>query len=192
MALMRDQQVRRRSPKRSGSSEQAGFSLVEALVSSFLLMLAVSQSLSVFGVTMNALGASRIRDGLNAAIHADLEAVRNEVATWRFDTSVEGMTAYNLQGDSEACKTNRLAEKLLEEKVATLPNIASPISLGDSSVPSRGSSVERRITEFERPNGGTGDGNLIQVAYTTNPGSVVSIERKAVISIPAQGWCVYD
>ena len=196
VALMRDQQVRRRSPKRSGSSEQAGFSLVEALVASFLLMLAVSQSLSVFGITMNALGASRIRDGLNAAIHADLEAVRNEVATWRLDTSVDGMTAYNLQGYSEACKTNTLATELLTDKRAQSPSMlassVSAISLGDSSVPSKGSSVRRDITVFARTDGGSGDGNLIQVAYATNPGSVVSIERKAVISIPAQGWCVYD
>ena len=196
MALVSDRQVKRRSPKSSGSFQQAGFSLVEALVSSFLLMLAVSQSLNVFGLTMNALGASRIRDGLNAAIHADLEAVRNEVATWRLDTSVDGMTAYNLQGYSEACKTNTLATELLADKRAQSPSTleasVSAISLGDSSVPSKGSSVRRDITVFARTDGGSGDGNLIQVAYATNSGSVVSIERKAVISIPAQGWCVYD
>ena len=106
------------------------------------------------------------------------------------------MTAYNLQGYSEACKTNTLATELLADKRAQSPSTleasVSAIPLGGSSVPSKGSSVERKITVFERPNGGTGDGNLIQVAYATNSGSVVSIERKAVISIPAQGWCVYD
>jgi len=192
MALMGDPQVRRKKLKSFGSSFEAGFSLVEALISSFLLMLAVSQSLNVFGLTMNALGLSRIRDGLNAAIHADLEAVRNEVASWRLDTSVDGMTAYNLQDYSEDCKTNKLAEKLLDEKDATLLAIVPAIDLGGSSVPSKGSSVKRVINVFSRPDGGSGDGNLIQVAYSTNPGSVVSIERKAVISIPAQGWCVYD
>ena len=196
MALVGELQVRSKRPKSFGSSFQAGFSLVEALVSSFLLMLAVSQSLRVFGFTMTALGASRIRDGLNAAIHADLEAVRNEVATWRLDTSVDGMTAYNLQGYSEACKTNTLATELLKDKREGSPSMlvetVPAISLGGSSVPSKGSSVKRDITVFARTEGGSGDGNLIQVAYATNPGSVVSIERKAVISIPAQGWCVYD
>ena len=196
MALVGELQVRCKRPKGFGSSFQAGFSLVEALVSSFLLMLAVSQSLRVFGFTMTALGASRIRDGLNAAIHADLEAVRNEVATWRLDTSVDGMTAYNLQGYSEACKTNTLGTELLADKRAQSPSTleasVSAISLGDSSVPSKGSSVKRDITVFARTDGGSGDGNLIQVAYATNSGSVVSIERKALISIPAQGWCVYD
>ena len=194
VAARRHKQSKAVSSKASAPIGQAGFSLVEALVASFLLMLAVSQSLNIFGVTMNALGASRIRDGLNAAIHADLESVRNEVSTWKLDTSIDGMTAYNLSGHEEACKTNTLATELLDEKreSSKLPATLSSISLGNSSIPPQGSSVSRTINVFSRTDSGSGDGNLIEVSYNTNSGSVVAIERRAVISIPAQGWCVYD
>ena len=194
VAARRHKQSKAVSSKASAPIGQAGFSLVEALVASFLLMLAVSQSLNIFGVTMNALGASRIRDGLNTAIHADLESVRNEVSTWKLDTSIDGMTAYNLSGYEEACKTNTLATELLDEKreASKLPATLQSISLGNSSIPPQGSSVSRTINVFSRTDSGSGDGNLIEVSYNTNSGSVVAIERRAVISIPAQGWCVYD
>lgn len=194
MAARCHKQVKVPSSEVSAPLDQVGFTLVEALVASFLLMLAVSQSLRIFGVTMNAIGESRIRDSLNAAIHADLESIRNEVSTWKLDTSIDGMTTYNLSGYEEACKTNTLATELLDEKreLSKLPAGPSSINLGNSSIPFQGSSVSRTINVFSRTDSGSGDGNLIEVSYITNSGSIVSIERRAVISIPAQGWCLYN
>ena len=94
MAGTRPAKRRNTHLRRTAMKAVQGFSLVEALVASFLLMFTVSQSLRVFSTTMDTIGKSRLRDSLNAAIHADLEEVRNEVADWATDTSREGMTRY--------------------------------------------------------------------------------------------------
>jgi len=176
-----------------GKSKRAGgFSLVEALVASFLLMLAVSQSMSIFGVTMTALGNSRLRDSLNAAVHADLESVRNEISSWASNSNIDGMISYN--PDVQACKTNQLAQKLINDNINNdkLKTVNS-ISI-ETSTPLYGSIISRTTKVFS--SGSTtpspGEGNLIDVIYQSNSSSPIKIERRSILSIPAQGWCNYD
>ena len=174
-----------RSPARAN-----GFSLVEALVSSFLLMLAVSQSLSIFGTTLSALGKSRLRDSLNAAIHADLEAVRNQVADWALEAPGDGLIRY--APGSTSCEENQLAQALLSDKrTESTPQLPeeSTLDLSGSSVPTPGLLVTRTIKPVGIDDSSSGDGNLIEVGYSTNANSLISIKRKSILMIPAQGWC---
>ena len=173
--------------------QSSGFSMVETLVSSTLLMLAVTQSLSLFGTTMDSLGKSQLRDSLNAFIHADLERVRNSISTWQLDTSIDGITTYT--PDKEACQTNSLADKLLTEKRALSPaelEASKTLDLSNTTIKLRGASITRTIDIFGRNVSRLGDSNLIDIQYATNASSLISIKRRAVISIPAQGWCQYE
>ena len=178
--------------QRGKSTQADGFSLVEALVASFLLMLAVSQSMSIFGVTMTALGNSRLRDSLNAAVHADLESIRNEISSWASNSNIEGIISYS--PDVQACKTNQLAQKIIDEnmnntKLKTVSSIAI-----ETTTPLHGSIISRTTRVFS--SGSTtpspGEGNLIDVIYQSNSNSPIKIERRSILSIPAQGWCNYD
>ena len=174
-----------RSPARAN-----GFSLVEALVSSFLLMLAVSQSLSIFGTTLSAMGKSRLRDSLNAAIHADLEAVRNQVADWALETPADGLTSY--APDSNSCDSNQLATALLDDKRAeSTPQLvaSTTLDLTASSIPTPGLAITRTIKPVGTADKSSGDGNLLEVDYSTNTNRLISIKRKSILMIPAQGWC---
>ena len=47
--------------------------LTESLISSFILVGLVTQTGKLFGDSMQALGKGRLRDGINAAIHRDLD-----------------------------------------------------------------------------------------------------------------------
>ena len=162
-------------------------------MSSTLLMLAVTQSLSLFGTTMDSLGKSQLRDSFNALIHADLERVRHSISTWELDNSIDGITSYT--PDKEACQTNSLANKLLTEKRSLSPaelEASKNLDLNNTTIPLRNSTITRTINIFGRNVSRPGDSNLIDVKYTTNASSLIRIERRAVISIPAQGWCQYD
>ena len=159
-------------------------------MSSFLLMLAVSQSLSIFGTTLSAMGKSRLRDSLNTAIHADLEAVRNQVADWALETPADGLTSYS--PDSTSCDSNQLAAALLIDKRAeSTPQLvaSTTLDLTGSSISTPGLAITRTIKPVSTADNSSGDGNLIEVDYTTNTNSLISIKRKSVLLIPAQGWC---
>ena len=177
---------------RGKSTNDCGFSLVEALVASFLLMLSVSQSLSIFGTTMSALGTSRLRDSLNAAVHADLESVRNEIGSWSANNNIDGMISY--APDAIACKTNTLASKLIEDNAGNAKLVSiDPIRI-NTSIPLRGITIKRETKVFSSGLNAAnqGEGNLVDVSYASSANSFVKIERRSILSIPAQGWCVYD
>ena len=178
--------------QRGKYTNACGFSLVEALVASFVLMIAVSQSMSIFGVTMTALGTSRLRDSLNAAVHADLESVRNEISSWSSDSNIDGMISYN--PDIQACKTNQLAQKLIGDNINNIKlKTVSSITI-ETTTPLHGSIISRTTRVFSSGSStpSPGEGNLIDVIYQSNPSSPIKIERRSILSIPAQGWCNYD
>lgn len=167
--------------------DSAGFSLVEALVSSFLLLLAVSQSLSLFGTTMSALGKARLRDSLNAAIHANLEQVRHDVESWQLTASNDGLTTYT--PNTQSCADSSLASLLLAQKRADNEFLDGPLDLSQLGVPLQGLQVNRTITILGGISSATENGNLLEVRYATPEGSLINVERKAVLVTPAQGWC---
>ena len=111
---------RRHRPKPCSS---AGFSQVEALVASAVLMMAVSQSLNLYGSTLQATGKAQLRDGINAAINADLEQIRHTISTWALTESSDGQLAYS--PSNEACESGALASSLLADHAASLPTSSS-------------------------------------------------------------------
>lgn len=152
-------------------------------------MLGVSQSLTVFGSSMNALGTARIRDRINHTIHKDLELIREQVAAWKY-SEVNGKVTYT--PPSSNCY-NSLATAIINDSTTNLPTAPTAINLSNtgSDMSLKGMEINRSISIY---NGGvnTGDGNLLEVNYSSGSNGAFSINRKAVISIPAQGWCQYD
>jgi len=144
------------------------------MVSSVLLMLVVSQSASLFSQSLGALGKARLRDGVNAAIAADLEQVRHEVFTWSADAtpSLDGQLSYSPL--KAACDGGTLATQLLADRSTALP--------GQKTLTS-GISINRTISVDPD------DANVLLVRYTTQSGSLVSVQQTTALVPPAQGWC---
>jgi len=144
------------------------------MVSSVLLMLVVSQSASLFSQSLGALGKARLRDGVNAAIAADLEQVRHEVFTWSADAtpSLDGQLSYSPL--TAACDGGTLATQLLADRSTALP--------GQKTLTS-GISIDRTISVDPD------DANVLLVRYTTQSGSLVSVQQTTALVPPAQGWC---
>lgn len=162
------------------SNLRGGVGLVDAMVSSSILMVIVAQSTQLFGHSMDALGNGKLRDGLNAAISADLELVRHEVSDWARHSGADGQLAY--QPTDEACRSATLGESLLADKQAQLPPSTS-LDLTALSGDLKGVRVLRTMTVAPE------NRNLIKISYVTAPGSVVKVDHSAVLSPPAQGWC---
>ena len=152
------------------------------MVSSVLLMLVVSQSASLFSQSLGALGKARLRDGINAAIAADLEQVRHEVFTWAADTtpSLDGQLSYS--PIASACNSGTLATQLLADRTAALPSQRS-FTPGSSSSPLPGVTISRSISVDPT------DTNVLLVRYTTQSGSLVNVQQTTALVPPAQGWC---
>lgn len=157
-----------------------GVGLVDAMVSSSILMVIVSQSAGLFGNSMNAISNSKLRDGLNAAISADLELVRHEVADWASAENVDGQIRYN--PDEASCSSGTLGETLLAAKSNELP-VASTIDLSDAPTTLQGVTISRAI-EVDPSNK-----NLIRISYTTSDGSSINVKQNTTLTTPAQGWC---
>ena len=158
-----------------------GVGLVDAMVSSSVLMLIVSQSAGLFGQSMNALSKGRLRDGLNAAISADMELVRKNVADWASDTSMGGQLTY--APDTATCDAGTLGQALLADPSSGLSAGTSTVSLSGAPTPLQGISIDRTITVDPS------NSNLIHVSYATRAGSPIAVEQHATLATPAQGWC---
>jgi len=158
----------------------AGFSQVEVLVGSALLMLAASQSLSLFSTSLQATGKAQLRDGLNAAIHSDLELVRHQVADWARGSSTDGQLSY--APSATACSQANLGTALLTEKASALPATGS-LDLSSAPQQLRGITIHRSISTV------SGNANLLQVSYSTGSNSPISVTQTTTLKIPAQGWC---
>jgi len=157
-----------------------GVGLVDAMVSSSILMVIVSQSAGLFGNSMNAISNSKLRDGLNAAISADLELVRHEVADWASAAQVDGQIRY--APDEASCSAGNLGETLLLDKSTELP-VASTIDLSSAPTTLKGVTINRSIAVDPT------NKNLIKISYATTDGSAISVNQSTTLSTPAQGWC---
>ena len=157
-----------------------GLGLVDAMVSSSILMVIATQSLGLIGDSMSAMGKSQMRDGLNAAINADLELVRHNVASWAKSTTSDGQNTYN--PDSSACDAGTLAAALLADTNSGLESGTEPVSLANAPTKLQGVTINRTI-EVDPDNS-----NLIKISYSTSGGSI-DVEQNASMITPAQGWC---
>jgi len=153
---------------------------VEAMVASAILMMTVTQSTALFSNSMQATGKAKLRDGLNAAVNADLEQVRHEVATWAMTATSDGQLAYN--PSATACAAGTLAQALLSERFRQLPSLTTVDLTG---IPMRQGTVQvnRTITVP------TDNSNLIAVNYATSAASPISLRLSTTLTMPAQGWC---
>ena len=182
-----------------------GVGLVDAMVSSSILMVVVSQSAGIFGASINATGNSALRDGINAAISADMELVRQNVDDWAKDSTMGGQLAYD--PDEAHCVSGTLGQALLDDpnselssgttQVAVSSAISAPQSesLNDSEDPAaireslsslKGTSINRTVSVD--PN----NHNLIRISYATADGSPIKVSQSSTLVTPAQAWCGFS
>lgn len=157
-----------------------GLGLVDAMVSSSILMVIATQSLGLVGNSMSAMGKGQMRDGLNAAINADLELVRHNVASWAKSTTSDGQNTYN--PSSSACDAGTLAAALLADTNSGLKSGTEPVSLANAPTKLQGVTINRTIGVDPE------NSNLIKISYSTAGGSI-DVEQNASMVTPAQGWC---
>ncbi len=167
-------------PISSKHRQSSGFSQVEAMVSTVLLMLTVSQSTALFTNCMQATGKAKLRDGANAAVNADLESVRHEVSQWSLSSTTDGQLAYS--PNAIACANGTLAETLLEDRESQLP-VVSTVDLSDTPIQQGNIVINRTITIPDD------NANLIEINYATQSNSVISYKLHTTLATPAQGWC---
>ena len=156
--------------------------LTESLISSFILVALTTQTGQLFGDSIQALGKSRLKDSVNAAIHRDIEDVRRIIASWKADVSMQtnGQLAY--LPEKIQCENGTLATAFLSESSNTLPASLN-LNLSSIKTPLRNLIVLRTIEEV------SGNANLIQVNYTTIGNTSLKTEANTTFTIPAQGWC---
>jgi hypothetical protein len=150
------------------------------MVASAILMLTVSQATSLFTNSIQATGKAKLRDGLNAAVNADLEQVRHEVANWAMTAAIDGQLSYS--PDTTACTNGTLATALLSDRYDDAPPIVSWLDL--SGIPTSQGTVQVKRTLSTSNNN-----NLIAVSYATSASSPISLNINSTLSLPAQGWC---
>ena len=144
-------------------------------------MVAVSQSLSLNGSTMRATSKAQLRDGLNAAINADLEQIRHSISSWAQSERSDGQLAY--APGAQACEAGTLGIALLAEQATNLPSSAI-LSPADAPNKVRAIRIERTISTSPE------NSNLIVVRYSTGNDSPVAVKQQTTLAIPAQGWCI--
>jgi len=170
-----------------------GVGLPEALVSSTILMVMVNQSSGLFADSMGGLSKSRLRDGLNATIAADIELVRNQVSDFR-SSQTSGQLSFN-PTDSDA--SDGLGSNFLTEMDGSLGSLGTDDVDGDGineTVLSQdldgadfaahldGVTITRSISaDPDHP-------HLIRVSYTTEGHDSVQTSNSTDMVFPAQGW----
>ncbi|MFL2514953.1 MAG: hypothetical protein ACJ0GX_00025 [Parasynechococcus sp.] len=157
-------------------------SITESLIASVILMSIASQSSQVFGDSMQALGKSRLRDGVNTAIQRDIEKIREIVSLWKLDNTMitDGQLSYvPPQAD---CEDSTLATTLLVDRSEELP-ASDILDLSNISTPLQGLQIIRTIKTL------SGNENLILLEYSTPGSSTIKTQSSTTLSIPAQGWC---
>ena len=159
-----------------------GFSLPEAMISSVLLLMVVNQSASLYNTSVKSLNGAQLRDGVDAAVFADLEAVRQEVFEWAQDSNtVDGQLSYSPPVDD--CKNKSLATTLVSELSIELQPAGSTVDLTYINTPISNLTVTRTI------NVDSENGNLINIQYQSSGNSNLTVNKATTLLPPAQGWC---
>ena len=155
--------------------------ITESLVASAILMTMATQASQVFGDSMQAIGKSRLRDGINTSIQRDIEEIREVVSLWSVNTmGTDGQLSYDPpQSD---CEESILATTLLSDESSQLP-ASQALNLSNISSPLQGLQITRTIQTLP------GNENLILINYSTTGNSKIKTQVSTTMSIPAQGWC---
>jgi len=160
------------------STISGGVTLPEAMVTSTLLMVLVSQSTGLFADSIDGLRKSRVRDGLNALIAEDIELVRHEVSKFR-SSQASGQISFNpTNSDASAGLGNNFLSEMGGNGsvlIEDLPNAGFPEYLD-------GVTITRSISsDPDHP-------HLIRVSYTTEGHDSVQTTNSTDMVFPAQGW----
>ena len=155
--------------------------ITESLVASAILMAMATQASQVFGDSMQAIGKSRLRDGINTSIQRDIEEIREIVSLWSVNTmGTDGQLSYDPpQAD---CEDSILATTLLSDQSSQLP-ASQVLNISNISTPLQGLQITRTIGTL------SGNENLIHLNYSTSGHSKIKTQVSTTMSIPAQGWC---
>jgi len=155
--------------------------ITESLVASVILMAMATQASQVFGDSMQAIGKSRLRDGINTSIQRDIEEIREIVSLWSVNTmGTDGQLSYDPpQAD---CEDSILATTLLSDQSSQLP-ASQVLNISNISTPLQGLQITRTIGTL------SGNENLIHLNYSTSGHSKIKTQVSTTMSIPAQGWC---
>ena len=155
--------------------------ITESLVASAILMAMATQASQTFGDSMQAIGKSRLRDGINTSIQRDIEEIREIVSLWSVNTmGTDGQLSYDPpQAD---CENSILATTLLSDQSSQLP-ASQALNLSNISTPLQGLQITRTIETLP------GNENLIHINYSTSGQSKIKTQVSTTMSIPAQGWC---
>ena len=155
--------------------------ITESLVASAILMTMATQASQVFGDSMQAIGKSRLRDGINTSIQRDIEEIREIVSLWSVNSmGTDGQLSYDPpQSD---CEESILATTLLSDESSQLP-ASQALNLSNISSPLQGLQITRTIQTLP------GNENLILINYSTTGNSKIKTQVSTTMSIPAQGWC---
>lgn len=140
-----------------------GVGLPEALVSSTMLMAVVTGASGVFSSSMSAVGQSQIQDALNAGVNANIEEVRNDLAS-QFLNPNTGQYTPPSSNLGDAFINTITDENTTEAGVQTLLNV------GDQQ-------VQRTIIA---------NGHTIEISYT-HMNAAEQISSTTMVS-PAAGW----
>ena len=123
--------------------------ITEYLVASAILMTMATQASQVFGDSMQAIGKSRLRDGINTSIQRDIEEIREIVSLWSVNTmGTDGQLSYDPpQSD---CENSILATTLLSDQSSLLP-ASRVLDLSNISTPLQGLQITRTIEDPRVP-----------------------------------------
>ncbi len=163
-----------RQPRPAPGTTDSGFSVVEVVIASVLLIVAIAATSDVFTNFSRNFTSSRLRDGLSALIAEDLENLRGQVAAYGSPTTTAGQVTYS--PIASVCNTATLAADMVATNTATFPatsTITAPPRL-------RNVVVNRTITA---------NGNRLEVSYATANGSPISLRLQSTLVPPAQSWC---
>lgn len=154
----------------------AGFSMPEVLVASFILIWVILSSLQLTSSSILGMGKSKRRGLVDTAIAAQIEKLRNDAFTYLCtqgctDNELTKTLEFDLTTLKPLCSANNLGEGLLN----ALPAADRPSSFTVNTVPP----VDVQATY-------TPDGNRLHVNYTATD---LSLSVNTTLVPHAQGWC---
>ena len=154
----------------------------QRLLGSLQGQLQLATYLVVFGDSMQALGKSLLRDGVNTAIQRDIEKIREIVSLWKLDNTMitDGQLSY--EPPQADCEDSTLATTLLFDRSEELP-ASDILDLSNILTPLQGLQIIRTIKTL------SGNENLILLEYSAPGSSTIKTQSSTTLSIPAQGWC---
>jgi hypothetical protein len=155
---------------------QAGFSMPEVLVASFILIWVILSSLQLTSSSILGMGKSKRRNLVDTAIATQIEKLRSDAFIYLCtqgctDNELTKTLEFNLIALKPLCSSNTLGQGLLN----ALPTEDKPSSLTVNTVPP----VVVQATY-------TADGNKLHVGYSATD---IALTVNTTLVPHAQGWC---